>query len=373
MSLPQVDPTQYPQLLADKAQALQQHFALFSPPELEIFPSEPSHYRMRAEFRLWHQDEDLYYVMFDTDNMDARGKPARVRMDTYSVANQLINRLMPALLDAIRHWPQLRHKLFQVEFLTSTTDQAVISLIYHRQLDDTWEEAAHALRQQLAPLATELHLIGRARKQKKVVTQDYVIEKFVVAGRTLQYQQVETTFTQPNASVCQHMLSWAQEVTQGLTGDLLELYCGNANFSLALAENFPRILATEISKTSVKSAAYNLELNQIANLQVAPISSETLAQALAGELAESRKIQALKLADYQFSTVLVDPPRAGLDEATLQQVSSYKNLLYISCNPETLAANLHTLTRTHVIKRWAFFDQFPYTHHAEIGVFLQPR
>jgi tRNA (uracil-5-)-methyltransferase len=68
---------------------------------------------------------------------------------------------------------------------------------------------------------------------------------------------------------------------------------------------------------------------------------------------------------------LVDPPRSGLDENTLNMISQYENIVYISCNPDTLKLNLNTLLLTHVITRFALFDQFPYTHHAECGVYLQ--
>ena len=88
-----------------------------------------------------------------------------------------------------------------------------------------------------------------------------------------------------------------------------------------------------------------------------------------------RRLADLKqsLADYQFDTLLVDPPRAGLDAATLGLASSFKRVLYISCNPETLSDNLATLSSTHNIESLAFFDQFPYTHHLESGVVLSKK
>ena len=50
--------------------------------------------------------------------------------------------------------------------------------------------------------------------------------------------QIEGAFSQPNGGMCGNMLQWARAVTRGSTGDLLELYCGNGNFTIALAENF---------------------------------------------------------------------------------------------------------------------------------------
>lgn len=53
--------------------------------------------------------------------------------------------------------------------------------------------------------------------------------------------QVAGCFSQPNGGMCQQMLSWAVDVTKGSSGDLLELYCGNGNFTLPLAQNFKQV------------------------------------------------------------------------------------------------------------------------------------
>jgi tRNA (uracil-5-)-methyltransferase len=71
--------------------------------------------------------------------------------------------------------------------------------------------------------------------------------------------------------------------------------------------------------------------------------------------------------------VLVDPPRAGLDEGTTGLISDMEHIIYISCNPETLARDLEQLTQTHTVTLAAIFDQFPHTSHIECGVFLQRR
>jgi tRNA (uracil-5-)-methyltransferase len=102
------------------------------------------------------------------------------------------------------------------------------------------------------------------------------------------------------------------------------------------------------------------------------LASEEVTQALTG-VREFRRLQGIDLQSFDFGTVFVDPPRAGLDPATLELVRGYQRILYISCNPETLAANLQDLNSTHRITRCALFDQFPYTHHMESGVLLERR
>ena len=186
------------------------------------------------------------------------------------------------------------------------------------------------------------------------------------------YRQIENSFTQPNAAMNIQMLEWALDVTKNAQGDLLELYCGNGNFSLALARNFRRVLATEIAKPSVAAAQYNIAANQIDNVQIIRMAAEEFTQAMNGVRAFNR-LEGIDLQSYQCETIFVDPPRSGLDEETVKLVQGYPQILYISCNPQTLCDNLATLAQTHAVTRLALFDQFPYTHHMECGVLLTRR
>ncbi|MGO1246657.1 MAG: tRNA (uridine(54)-C5)-methyltransferase TrmA [Oceanisphaera sp.] len=363
-----VNPHTYQAQLDAKVTQLQETFAPFNPPSLDVFASEPENYRMRAEFRVWHQGDDLYYIMFD------QATKQQYRVEQFPVASRLINQAMPLLLALIKDKPTLRQSLFQVDFLSSLSGELVISLLYHRQLDDAWQQGMQAVREQLQAQGVNASIIGRARKQKLVLGQDYVVEKLTVGTETSQkeliYQQVENSFTQPNGRMNEQMLSWALAVTQGASGDLLELYCGNGNFSLALAANFNRVLATEIASSSVKSAQYNIAANDIDNVTILRMSAEEFTQAMRG-VREFRRLKGIDLTSYNCNTILVDPPRAGLDEETVRLVQEYDNIVYISCNPDTLSHNLATLSHTHTIERFALFDQFPYTHHVEAGVYLK--
>ena len=332
-------------------------------PAPEVFRSPVSHYRMRAEFRIWHDGDDLYHIIFDSQTRQ------RIRVERFPAASELINQLMPAMIESVRDNRILRHKLFQIDYLTSMSNQAVISLLYHKKLDDEWREQAAALRDSLRARGFDVQLIGRATKTKIELDRDYIDERLPVAGKEMIYRQVENSFTQPNAAMNIQMLEWALDATTGSRGDLLELYCGNGNFSLALARNFYRVLATEIAKPSVASAQYNIAANQIDNVQIIRMAAEEFTQAMNGER-EFNRLQGIDLKSYQCETIFVDPPRSGLDDETVKMVQAYPSILYISCNPETLCRNLETLSQTHNVSRLALFDQFPYTHHMECGVLL---
>ena len=357
-----IHPDNYSGQLNQKQLDMADLFSEFNLPPADVFSSPTLNYRQRAEFRIWHDGDDLYYIMFNSKTKE------KYRVDDFPVASLLINKAMKALLAAIRNHKELRYKLFQVDFLSTLSGELLISMLYHKPLEENWQEEAKELRTLLSSIAP-VDIIGRAKKQKIIVEKDYVMESLNVGGKNYIYQQVENSFTQPNAKVNEQMLLWAQQATQNDSGDLIELYCGNGNFSIALAENFNRVLGTEISKTSVRSAQINIDKNNIKNIDIVRMSSEEFSQAMRGER-EFRRLEGFDLTTYNYDTVLVDPPRSGLDKDSIHLISQFNKIIYISCNPETLKDNLAELVTTHKIEKFALFDQFPYTHHVETGVIL---
>ena len=354
----------YNQQLQNKITNLKILLSDFSLPDLQVFSSPISHYRMRAEFRIWHNGEELYHIMYD------KKTKKRVRIDSFPIASQLINRAMQTILPLLQYNDKLRHQLFQIDYFSTLSGQLLITLLYHKKLDDQWIIEAERLKQQLAEQGIIANLVGRASNQKIAVNVDYVDEVLPIFDKNFSYRQVENSFTQPNAAINIKMLEWAISVTKDSKGDLLEFYCGNGNFSIALAQNFRKVLATEIAKASVYSAQHNIKVNNIDNLIIARLSAEEFTSAIKKER-QFNRLQGINLDDYQCQTVLVDPPRAGLDDNTLEIIQSYQRIIYISCNPNTLKNNLEQLTKTHQIEHFAMFDQFPYTDHIETGIVLR--
>ncbi len=364
MTVNQQDPLEYQNQLEAKIQEFRRSMDAVAVDitDIAVHKSQPLGFRMRAEFRIWHEQGLVHYAM----NRPGEKRPYII--DDFPIGAPLIGALMPPLLKALNASEVLSHKCFSAEFLTTNSGEALITLIYHRPLDASWETEARELQEQL-----KVAIIGRSRKQKLVLDRDYVTEQLTVNGREYSYQQVESGFTQPNAGINTQMLSWASNcLAESAQGDLLELYCGNGNFTAVLAEHFNQVMATEISKVSVNSALSNFAANQIDNVTVVRMSSEEFTQALNGQR-PFRRLANIDLDNYNFSTIFVDPPRAGLDQDTEKLVSRFDHILYISCNPQTLAKNLSAITKTHDIEAVAVFDQFPWTHHLESGVLLKRR
>jgi tRNA (uracil-5-)-methyltransferase len=276
-----------------------------------------------------------------------------------------IETLMPKLLEEILPNPILKQRLFSVEFLSSQKDELLVTLIYHKKVDEDWEKEAKKLAQTL-----DIDLIGRSRGQKIVVTKEYIDETLTVLDQTYHYRLYDTGFTQPNSGVNEKMIGWVKKMIGKSTLDLLELYCGHGNFTIPLSSQFRSVLATEISKRSIQTARENCIVNDVKNIEFIRLSSEELVQALNKER-EFRRLKDVDLDKFSFDTIFVDPPRAGLDSQTLDFIKDFRHIIYISCNPQTLKRDLDILKKDFEVLNFAVFDQFSYTHHIESGVILK--
>ncbi len=348
----------YTSQLEVKAARIKEQFSSYYKGDVELFTSEHEHYRARAEFKIWHVGDTMHYAM------NALTHKGVVLIEDCPMVVMPIAELMPKLLAAIQEH-NIGHKLFGADFLSSQNGEVVVSLLYHKKLDEAWNEQARAI-------ASTLHIsiIGRSRKQKVVIGEDFVVETLRVNERTYRFKQIENSFTQPNAKVNEKMLSWALRQLENQQGDLLELYCGAGNFTIPLVSRFRKVLATEISKSSIRAAQENMTLNGVENIAFVRMSAEEFIHAVEG-VREFRRMKAIEMGAYDFETLFVDPPRSGMDENTCNFASRFKSILYISCNPQTLLVDLQRLGSDYRVESMALFDQFPYTDHIEMGVLLR--
>ena len=345
--------------LAAKATWVKALFRETGVPEPARFASPESHYRNRAEFKIFHTDDGtLFYAM------RSREEKRFVTIEACPIVHGAIAGVMGPLLEYLRAAPLLSHRLFQADFLASREGEVVVSLLYHRKLDAIWEEEATQLAAKLG-----VSLIGRSRGQKRVIGSDHVVESVSVAGRVYRFRHVENSFTQPNGTVNEHMINWIVDRAKCLGGDLLELYCGAGNFTLPLASDFSKVLAIEVAKSSIQAARHNAWTNGVTNVTFGRMDSGRFSRIFFGD----ETTRQFEMGDFDLKNVFVDPPRAGLDEATVTLVRNFEHILYISCNPLTLYENVSALSDTHEVVDFALFDQFPYTDHIECGMVLRRR
>ncbi|CAI8234763.1 MAG: tRNA (uridine(54)-C5)-methyltransferase TrmA [Sulfurovum sp.] len=355
----------YEEQLDYKINIEKDRFKEFGIKEFDIIKSDDSNFRFRAEFRIWKNfdDEENPTLSYAMNNFDKNA----LEISSCQIVSKNIKDLMPILLNDIKDNEILKTKLFGIEFLASTTNDMLVTLIYHQKLDEKWQESAKKLQSK-----HHIKIIGRSRKQKVVLSEDYICETLNINKQDFKFEYKEGGFTQPNTKVNAQMIQWVLNNIESSKDDLCELYCGGGNFTIPLSTKFNKVLATEISKTSIKSALKNCELNGVENIDFIRMSAEEFVDAL-NETREYRRLKDVNLKDFNFKTIFVDPPRAGLDDFTREFVSRFDEIIYISCNPETLHRDLQTITNTHKIENFGFFDQFAYSKHIESGVVLSKR
>ncbi|BDY12208.1 tRNA (uridine(54)-C5)-methyltransferase TrmA [Hydrogenimonas cancrithermarum] len=349
----------YEDQLKKKKEELAKLLEPFYRGETTPFASEDAHYRARAEYKIYHDEEGCHYAMRHLD------KKSFVTLGECPMVAKPIEKRMWRLLDLVNGDETLENRLFGVEFLSTTTDEVLVTMLYHRKLDEAWIEKARYLEEELSA-----KIIGRSRKQKIVLSEEFVTETLCIEGKTYRYRHYEQSFTQPNPKVNEKMIGWAMAQARRYgRGDFCELYAGAGNFTIPLSTLFAHVIATEISKRSIHAALENCRLNGVENITFVRMSSEEFTEALEGKRTFTR-LKEVDLDAFDIGTMLVDPPRAGLDEGTRKLIAKFDTIVYISCNPQTLARDLEELCRTHRVEDAALFDQFPYTSHMEAGVVL---
>uniref|UniRef100_A0A7S3NPH0 Uncharacterized protein n=1 Tax=Aureoumbra lagunensis TaxID=44058 RepID=A0A7S3NPH0_9STRA len=376
---------EYDEQLKNKSASLKGYIsrAMGGENEVEIngvYASSPVLFRQRVNFRVVLENDEVHFVMY---SRNSNGQPLRI--ENFPRGDRLVNAWMPIVRSELNRLPALRRHVIECRFHTTLRGGGMILLCYNKPIGREWLESAELLRTQIleaTPNEGTVLLVGRSHKLQLVVpecSEEAAVTETLHINTdpplTLQYKQLEGEFTQPNAQVCEKMIQWVIESTKYSNNDkdLLELYCGNGNFSVALAHNFRKVLATELSKHNIVVARHNALVNNLTNVKCIRLAANEVAEALTpGARSFTRLVeQQVQLSDYDFGAVLVDPPRAGVEEAALKLLASFPRIIYFSCNPESLARDLLFLRQTHALDQLAVFDQFPYTEHIECGLILR--
>ena len=176
----------------------------------------------------------------------------------------------------------------------------------------------------------------------------------------LEFEISPKSFYQVNHDQTEALYAKAKELAN-LSGEetVLDLYCGIGTISLFMADSAKKVYGVEIVPDAIENANRNAERNGITN-----------AEFFVGDA----KLAAAKITDADV--VITDPPRAGCDREVIDHILRIapKRIVYISCNPATLARDLKMLRELrYEPKKVQPVDMFPHTHHVENVVLLEKR
>ncbi len=178
-------------------------------------------------------------------------------------------------------------------------------------------------------------------------------------GVTIEFQPND--FTQVNNEINQSMVSLALQMLELNSEDkVLDLFCGLGNFSLAMATRCASVVGVEGAQSMVIKARENARRNNIDNVEffAADLSKDISAEIWLNKVGVSQ----------QYDKVLLDPPRSGAMEM-LKYIGNLKakRIVYVSCNPATLARDSKTLVQDYgyILEKAGVMDMFPHTAHVE--------
>lgn len=185
----------------------------------------------------------------------------------------------------------------------------------------------------------------------KVFGNDYVM----INVGNYRYAVYPDSFFQVNTKMISRLYDKVLEFA-GKGDKLLDLYCGAGTIGIYLANNFNSVRGIEQNESAIKGANLNKGINDIKNISFSCEKASDI-----NEIVED--------------VVVVDPPRSGLDSTTIKRIldSRIERLIYVSCNPITLARDINILKDKYNLVGMSLFDMFPNTSHAECVCLLEKR
>ena len=263
----------------------------------------------------------------------------------------------------MQHTGYLRHLLLR---RGDTTGEILVNLVTTTQEEHDLTE----LKEQLLELPLEGKIVGilhilndslsdvvKSDETRILYGQDFFYEKLL----GLQFKITPFSFFQPNSRGAEVLYETVREYIGDIENKtVFDLFSGTGTIGLIAASQAKEVIGVELNRDAVKDAIINAKRNNIQN--------EQFYNADAGkfmvELAEQNE---------KVDVVFMDPPRSGSDEAFLSSVVKLapKKVVYVSCNPETLARDLKYLTRHgYQAVECQPCDMFPFTKHVETIVAL---
>jgi len=227
------------------------------------------------------------------------------------------------------------------------------------------QDLAHRLMEAIPQIRSVLHGVnpgasdGLPLKALSVVAgRPYIVEK--ICG--LNFRMGLETFFQTNTVQAARLVEVVEALAELRGGDLIfDLYCGVGTFSLPLARRGGRVYGVEIVTSAVETARENAALNGITNAEFA-----------VGDV--RRVLPELVHRAGPPDLLVLDPPRSGAGSRVMRKVAAAgaPRIVYVSCNPTTLAPDLVDLTQAgYAVRAVQPLDVFPHTYHVECVVLLE--
>ncbi len=291
-----------------------------------ITPSPPYHYRNKITLQVQNSQIGLY------EHNSKKLVPVEQCL--------LISPKMNALLSQIQKNINLK-EVTQIIIRETSTNQIMIQLIGQALP----EQVKKVLSDQVTSLyINDKHIMGQPQIEEKLGPYHFLISPY--------------SFFQVNPTQTINLYNQVKTYLGPNNNHVLDLYCGTGTIGIYVSQYCKKITGIEINPSAVKDAQENIKNNNLKNIKI-----------------KLGNVASILKNNEKYDAIIVDPPRSGLDKQTrkiLLQLKSPK-IIYISCNPITLARDINQLKEDYDLKDISLFDMFPNTYHVECICVLNRR
>jgi len=170
------------------------------------------------------------------------------------------------------------------------------------------------------------------------------------------------SFFQTNPYCCGRLYAILRSETKKIGGEALDMCCGAGGITLQITDNFDKVTGVDNQPQNIEDALLNAQINKKNNVKFICDDAEKF-------LLDSTVSKEIR----NLSTIVFDPPRAGLSKKAKEAVcsSGVENVIYVSCNPVNLAEDLKALASVYKIEKMIPVDMFPHTRHVEVIAILK--
>ncbi|MBN1636290.1 MAG: class I SAM-dependent RNA methyltransferase [Deltaproteobacteria bacterium] len=202
-------------------------------------------------------------------------------------------------------------------------------------------------------------VVLKPQRRDYVLGQRYCRYTVHVQDKSIELSGGLSGFVQANMQVNHDLIEYVMDLAAG-SKKILDLYSGSGNFSIPLALIGDEVSAIERSQLLVSFGKKNAKKNQLGNVRFLCLDTKRAFQSIINE-------------SVRFDTIVLNPPRQGVkDILEMIPQSSASRIIYISCNPTTLARDLaYLVDHGFSMKSIRMFDMFPQTYHIESVSLLQ--
>lgn len=320
---------------------------------------DPMNYRYKAQMPVRNEEEDLVIGLYKS------GSNELVKIDNCPIQAEAINRTNIAVVDILKKYDirafdsttmrgMLRNVVTRVSKYSGEIQVTLVVTIYNKALQPAAKEIMDL--EDVVSVA-----ISKNRDAKNVHIFGEEVE--ILEGKatitegigSVRYDLTPKAFYQLNPVQAEKLYN---EVEKHLNYEedrvIVDAYSGSGSIGIFIANKVDKVLGIDLSKESIYAARHNSKINKISNAVF--------------EIGEVKDVLS-EYFDKKFNpdVIIFDPPRSGIDEKTLDLLlrKPIKKIIYVSCNPSTLAKNIKMLSKKYKVESITPLDMFPHTSHIE--------